>query len=86
MLSVFRPRRFNGGGGGGGCYPRTTALREKKKRVFLENKVGGQARSRGGFGGFERTPPSEDKGPALRLRGSTTVPPCRQLSKADLGD
>ena len=47
-----------------------------------------QARSQGGFGGFERTPPppSEDKGPVLRLRGSTTVPPCRQLSKADLGD
>ena len=41
--------------------------------------------ARGGSGGSNE-PPSEDKGPALRLRGSTTVPPCRQLSKADLGD
>ena len=40
----------------------------------------------GGVRGVRTNPPSEDKGPALRLRGSTTVPPCRQLSKADLGD
>ena len=52
------------------------------RSLLAEGRVSSQARSQGGFGGFE----SEDKGPALRLRGSTTVPLCRQLSKADLGD
>ena len=38
--------------------------------------------ARGGVREVQTNPPSEDKGPALRIRGSTTVQPCRQLSKA----